>query len=176
MPPRRGARVKMEGDRPFLSPWSDGARHYDRPDPGHAARPLVEAVRPALEQLSARGPDRRLGHFGQRPPFASSFSNPRPGPYPWTEIAKARGEAIQTGLLEQEVINEQLFDILRQALPTSGEEARTNDNFVLKLPREKALEGAVPFYKVLAIEQGFLVPDVALRVVSEIDDIEQWRV
>ena len=96
--------------------------------------------------------------------------------YAWIEIAKARGEAIQTGLQEQEIINEQLFDILRQALPTIGEQARTNDNFVLKLPREKALEGAVQFYKVLAMEQGFLVPDVALRVVSEIDDIEQWRV
>jgi hypothetical protein len=166
----------MEGDRPFLLHGQMVPDTTVGQTQGTPRGLFVEAVRPALEQLSARGPDRRLGHFGQRPPFASSFSNPRPGQYPWTEIAKAGGEAIQTGLLEQEVINEQLFDILRQALPTIGEEARTNDNFVLKLPREKALEGAVPFYKVLAIDQGFLVPDVALRVVSEIDDIEQWRV
>ncbi len=112
------------------------------------------------------------------------FDEPRPlrtaphewWQYAWTEIARARGEAIQTGRQEQEIINEQLFDILRASLPTIGEQARTNDNFVLKLPEEKTLEGGVQFYKILAIEQGFLVPDVALRVVSQIDDIEQWRV
>lgn len=96
--------------------------------------------------------------------------------YGWTEIAKARGEAIQTGLQEQEIINEQLFDILRESLTTIGEQARANDNFVLKLPPEKSIEGAVQFYRVLTIEEGFLVPDIALRVVSDIEDIEQWRV
>jgi hypothetical protein len=96
--------------------------------------------------------------------------------YAWKEIAKARGEAIQSGLQEQEVFDEQLIAILRDLTPTIRERSKAKAGFAVELPSNRSFEGGVQFYRVLGIEEGFMVPDVALWVIAQIEDIEQWRV
>jgi hypothetical protein len=95
--------------------------------------------------------------------------------YAWAEIARARGEAIQTGVQKSEIIYETMFGILNSLLPELRSRSRTETIFDITLPPER-LPGIVRFYKVRAIEDGFLAPDSMLREVCNLDTIEQWRV
>ena len=96
--------------------------------------------------------------------------------YAWSEIGHARGEAIQTGIQEHEIVDEQLFAVLNDLLPQIRHQAATAAIFELEIPQGRDLTGAVRFYKVRAIEDGFLVPDTMLKVICDLDTIEQWRV
>lgn len=96
--------------------------------------------------------------------------------YAWTEIAQSRGEAIQAGVQGHEIIEEQLLLILRCLLPDIQHNAVTMKHFSIAIPSEKELQGEVMFDRVSLIEDGFLVPDSELRVVRELNRIEQWRV
>ena len=96
--------------------------------------------------------------------------------YAWAEIGHARGEAIQTGMQEHEIIDEQLFVILNDLLPEIRGRAQAEDIFELQIPAARSLSGAVRFYKVRSIEEGFLVPDTILKQICDLDTIEQWRV
>ncbi len=95
--------------------------------------------------------------------------------YAWNEIGHTRGEAIQSGLQEHEIIDEQLFLILRDLLPEIRRGTEMQDLFQIEIPHDRPLQGAVRFYKVRSIEEGFLVPDTLLRVICDVDTIEQWR-
>jgi hypothetical protein len=95
--------------------------------------------------------------------------------YAWSEIGHARGEAIQSGMQEHEIVDEQLFMILRDLLPEIRLKAGTQNVFEIQIPQDKPLEGGVRFYKALSIEEGFVVPDNLLKVISDLDTIEQWR-
>ena len=96
--------------------------------------------------------------------------------YAWSEIGHTRGEAIQTGMQEHEIVYEQLFVILSDLLPEIRRDAETEAIFQVELPPDRSLRGAVRFYKVRSIEEGFLVPDTILRAICDLDTIEQWRV
>jgi len=77
---------------------------------------------------------------------------------------------------EHEIIDEQLFVILHDLLPDIRSCAQTQDFFQVEIPADRPLQGAVRFYKVRSIEDGFLVPDTILKVICDLDTIEQWRV
>jgi hypothetical protein len=79
-------------------------------------------------------------------------------------------------MLEHEVVDEQLFLILRDLLPDIRRAAETLDFFPIEIPPGKPLQGQVRFYRVRNIEEGFLVPDTLLKVISDLDTVEQWRV
>jgi hypothetical protein len=96
--------------------------------------------------------------------------------YAWSEIGHTRGEAIQTGMQEHEIVDEQLFLILKELVQEIRGRAAEERIFELEIPAGKALSGAVRFYKVRSIEDGFLVPDTLLKVICDLDTIEQWRV
>jgi hypothetical protein len=95
--------------------------------------------------------------------------------YAWSEIGHTRGQAIQSGLQEHEITDEQLFVILQDLLPELRNCAKTQDFFQIEIPADQPLQGVVRFYKVRSIEEGFLVPDTILKVVCDLDTIEQWR-
>ena len=96
--------------------------------------------------------------------------------YAWNEIARARGEAIQTGMQEHEIVDEQLFVLLNELLPEIRTQAQTQSLFQVQIPTDKSLQGEVRFYKVRSIEEGFLAPDTILKVITDLDTVEQWRV
>jgi hypothetical protein len=96
--------------------------------------------------------------------------------YAWAEIGQTRGEAIQTGKQENEIIDEQLFEILTDLLPEIQGRASIEDVFQVRIPPERSLPGAVRFYKVRAIEEGFAVPDTILKIICSLDTVDQWRV
>jgi len=54
--------------------------------------------------------------------------------------------------------------------------ADTTGVFQIELPNGKPLQGQVRFYRVRSIEDGFLVPETLLKVISDLDTVEQWRV
>lgn len=93
----------------------------------------------------------------------------------WREIAHSRGEAIQTGLQEHEIVNEELLATLRATLPEIRIAAAARSSFQIKVPDGKSLSGIVRFHVVKAIEEGFLVPESLLGTICDLDTIEQWR-
>ena len=59
----------------------------------------------------------------------------------WAEIQRSRGQAIQSGFLEKEIIEEELVTILRGLLPQIRKEATTNARFRLLSRRGLMCEG-----------------------------------
>jgi hypothetical protein len=83
--------------------------------------------------------------------------------YAWSEIGHARGEAIQTGIQERGIVDEQLFVILNDLLPEIRRRAAAEAIFELEIPDGRSLTGAVRFYRIRSIEDGVLVPETACR-------------
>jgi hypothetical protein len=96
--------------------------------------------------------------------------------YAWREIRESRGEAIQIGMQEHEILNQHLVHALRGQLGLIRERSRNADAFLIDLAAEQLPEGVAQFHKVLGIDEGFLAPSIALRMTCKLDDIEQWRV
>lgn len=96
--------------------------------------------------------------------------------YAWTEIRRSRGEAIQTGKLGQEIVDERLMDLLNGLFSEIQSEAATRGKFQLSMPASQPIHGIFRFYKVYSVEEGFLAPDTTLRIIWELNIIEQWRV
>jgi hypothetical protein len=93
----------------------------------------------------------------------------------WNEIRHARGEAIQTGRQEHQIIDEELLEILNALLPAIRCEAAKKEAFQCPIPANRGLRGAFSFYKILSVEDGFLAPDLELNVIRELNTINQWR-
>jgi hypothetical protein len=96
--------------------------------------------------------------------------------YAWNEIARSRGEAIQTGMQEHEIVYEELFGILNEMLPELRSSAQNHEFFEVPIPANRPLHGVVRFYRIRSLEEGFLVPDTMLKVICDLDTVEQWRV
>jgi hypothetical protein len=94
----------------------------------------------------------------------------------WNEIRHSRGEAIQGGMHEHEIVEEQLIEILRPMLPQIRGEAATKPTFGFALPEASGLHGNVLFFKVVSIEEGFIIPGTELRLVHDLNTVEQWRI
>jgi len=93
----------------------------------------------------------------------------------WDEIRRARGEAIQNGFQEQQVADEQALAALR----TLDAEIRENIGrraFQLRIPPGHSLDGEFRFFQVLAIDEGFQVPQGELRKICDLSRIDQWRI
>jgi hypothetical protein len=92
----------------------------------------------------------------------------------WDEIRRSRGEAIQAGVEEQRLIDEQLLS----ALAGLSDEIRANlhrPSFALAMPPGLATAGYFGFHRIVSVEPGFEVPGGELRVIHELERIDQWR-
>jgi hypothetical protein len=95
--------------------------------------------------------------------------------YAWSEIARSRGEAIQTGMQEHEIVYEELFNILNELLHELRQRAQNHEFFEVSIPANKPLQGVVRFYRIRALEEGYLVPDSMLKIICDLDGLELWR-
>jgi len=93
----------------------------------------------------------------------------------WNEVRRSRGEAIQFGVQEQEIVEEQLLNILRKLVPQIRERAMTGGGFHLAIPPGSGITGDLLFLRVSGIEEGFRVPETDLKVVRELSMVDQWR-
>ena len=94
----------------------------------------------------------------------------------WDEIRVTRGEAIQTGRQEHELVEQQALELLKSMLSEIREKCICADGFRLQIPPGNDLRGAFVFFKVLSVEDGFLAPDSELKVVRDLGSLEQWKV
>lgn len=94
----------------------------------------------------------------------------------WDEISVTRGEAIQTGRQEHELVEQQAMELLRSLLPTIRKQSVGVEEFRLQIPHGKDLRGAFAFFKLLRIEDGFLAPETEIKVVRDLSALEQWKV
>jgi hypothetical protein len=93
----------------------------------------------------------------------------------WNEIRRSRGEAIQAGFQEHVIVEEELITVLTKLVPAIRDHASRDMGFSIPLPAASGISGQVLFLRVLAIDDGFTVPDTELKVIRELDHIEQWR-
>jgi len=93
----------------------------------------------------------------------------------WMEIRRSRGEAIQAGQLEQELVDEQLMTVLANLLPDLMRFASEHRAFDLAVLPSSGMSGVLNFFPVTAIEDGFSVPDGQFRIVQTLAEIDQWR-
>lgn len=92
----------------------------------------------------------------------------------WNEIRRSRGEAIQAGFQEHEIIDEQVLTILSALVPQIRE-TLANEGYFLVIPEGYGINGLVILFKVHGIEEGFSAPVTDLKVVRELRVIDQWR-
>jgi hypothetical protein len=111
----------------------------------------------------------------------------------WNEVRRSRGEAIQTGFQEQELVEQQLLVTLKKLMPDIREKILATDECVIKrpsfvhfknetatafrlpLPVDSGIKGHFLFLKVYGIEEGFSAPETELKVIRELNLIDQWR-
>ncbi len=94
----------------------------------------------------------------------------------WNEVRRSRGEAIHAGFQEQESVEEHLMTILRSLLPEIRQKAVASVGFNLAIPAVSGIKGFLLFFlRVQGIEEGFSAPGTELKVVRELDLIDQWR-
>lgn len=94
----------------------------------------------------------------------------------WDEIRVTRGEAIQTGRQEHEIVEEQKLKLLRSLLPEIRKKSVGVEDFRLAIPPGGDLSGAFVFFKVLRIEDGFLAPETEIEFVRDLSTLEQWKI
>jgi len=93
----------------------------------------------------------------------------------WNEIRHSRGEAIQTGFLEQEIAEKELLEVLLRLLPEVRRLAQEHAGFFLELPVGCGIEGMFLFHFARGLEEGFTAPDADLKVVRPLGVIDRWR-
>lgn len=105
---------------------------------------------------------------------------PRPPQVPWwrlawAEIARSRGQAVQVGMQEQEIIQGELLAALNSLPDRLSRLAEGGETFVLPLA-PVGLEGSVTLYHIEAVESGYRVPEAVLRTVVPLNTAYEWRV
>jgi len=93
----------------------------------------------------------------------------------WTEIRRSRGEAIQAGFQEQEIVEEQLVVICGKLMPAIRDNAAKRLDFRIQIPADSGVAGQLLFFMVCGIEEGLSAPETEFRVVRELTATDQWR-
>jgi len=91
------------------------------------------------------------------------------------EISHSRGEAIQTGLQKQEIIDEELLGILSESLIENGGFNFEKDYFRYRLDPDTGISGWLDFLKINSIESGFKVPESNINKTMNIENCDQWQ-
>lgn len=97
--------------------------------------------------------------------------------YAWDEVRRSRGQAIQMGIQEQQVWDEKMLTVVK-SLDAMIRVNLNNSVFKLQIPMNQSneIEGILHFYRIIAIEEGLRVPPGELKMLCELNRIDQWRV
>jgi hypothetical protein len=93
----------------------------------------------------------------------------------WGEIARARGNAIQHGMQEHEILDEALRDVLASMKSQIARAVQNDASFSLRIAEGEALEGIIRFYRILGVEEGLRVPQTLLKERISAAAVNAWR-
>lgn len=93
----------------------------------------------------------------------------------WDEIRRSRGEAIQAGVQEREIVDEQLTIILATRLVELRVKSEGKTGFVIDLPADADIRGRLAFHRIEGFETGFRAPEAELRQSGERRYFDRWR-
>ncbi|MEO7866077.1 MAG: hypothetical protein ABIU54_00410, partial [Candidatus Eisenbacteria bacterium] len=93
----------------------------------------------------------------------------------WNEIRRSRGEAIKAGVLENDIVDEQLHVLLGKHLTELRAGTMTQRGFCFTLPAGEDLAGQCLFHLVCGVEADFRAPETEFRVVRELGELDRWR-
>jgi len=95
--------------------------------------------------------------------------------YAWDEVRRSRGEAIQLGFHEQQIMDQQLLDLIHSVEPEIRSRSLLFNLFQLKIPEGSSVSGVFRVYRVISVERGYRVPPANLRTIIEIEAVNQWQ-
>jgi len=93
----------------------------------------------------------------------------------WEEIRHSRGDAIQAGFDENEIVQDELRDILVRELAVIRRNVTAGVAFELQIPSATGFTGTFKLHFVHAVIEGFRAPEASLRRVLPIATCDQWR-
>lgn len=93
----------------------------------------------------------------------------------WSEITRTRSHAIQNGMQEHRAAEEKILEVLSARLPEIMAKAGKDQTFFLPFPHAGEPHDMIAFHRILAIEEGFFAPAGTLRIIHDIEEVEQWR-
>lgn len=93
----------------------------------------------------------------------------------WDEIRRSRGEAIQAGVQEREIVDEQLTVILATRLEELRVKSAGKNGFVIDLPADADIHGRLAIHLIEGFETGFHAPEAELRQSGERRYFDKWR-
>ncbi len=95
--------------------------------------------------------------------------------YAWDEIRRSRGEAIHSGFQEQQNVDEELL-IELQTLRSEMLSRLDCPAFALPIPEDATVAGVFKFYRILSVEEGLQAPRSEMRVLFDLEGLDQWRI
>jgi|GEM_PF-4346195 len=93
----------------------------------------------------------------------------------WREVQASNVKAMQNGMLENDLTEEQLVEDLKPYLDILKELSVNNDHFVFPLPGSSSLLGTIQFSKILEVSSGFKCPNEKLNSIEHIANLEIYR-
>jgi hypothetical protein len=93
----------------------------------------------------------------------------------WIEIRKSRGDAIQAGFQEQEIVEELLLASLKKKIDDIRLVCAEKTEVHINTSRDVGINGFLSFFKIIAVDNGFAAPDTEFRKAKPLLELYQWR-
>lgn len=93
----------------------------------------------------------------------------------WLEVSRSRSAAINTGVVEHELIDEELVSILESGLEPSMLHRPQVPPFILYMEPGTPLDGHVDLYPILAVDAGYSCPRSKLRHLMTLEEAAKWQ-
>jgi len=93
----------------------------------------------------------------------------------WIEVRKSRGDAIQAGFQEQEIVEELLLESLQKNIEGIRLVCADKNEAHINTSSDVGILGVLSFFKIIAIDNGFAAPDTEFRKAKPLSELFQWR-
>jgi hypothetical protein len=91
----------------------------------------------------------------------------------WQEVRISRGKAINSGVQESEIVEEEVIKIIVENYAETKNHVAVGSE--MPIPSEYGISGTIRFDLIEVIEDGFMVPETILREPKALSEVNQWR-
>ncbi len=92
----------------------------------------------------------------------------------WKEIASSRGQAVQDGMEEHDLLDEEIMQILKRLVTDFPDLCNKQLEFKIEIPAGEALQGFFSFFPIIDVSTSVMVPTSRLNGVCTHLEIQQW--
>jgi len=93
----------------------------------------------------------------------------------WIEVRKSRGDAIQAGFQEQEIVEELLLESLKKKINDIRLVCAEKNEVHINVSSDVGIPGLLSFFKIVTVDNGFAAPETEFRKARSVLELYQWR-